>query len=275
MNWKLLVIVFIAVLNFQARSQVFRDITNPSPKAERIFTKSLENDVVLVQQYYQLRGASGQLYGRDTLQYFGHYVTPGIWVDSFLVLLPDFMAPWQLDSNYVNRYADVDSLTPVKSHTLLFSASRGTADTLALRLEDSLFMEEMEFLIFRDTVLHQGRLGLPYEISDDDTVVEPFFILVYRDPLSTDSLKFKLKIHFSAIVKSYPSSNIKNLLSAPDTQGLLGGYYIWPVVSNHYIQLFFKGFLRKNGSLFEMHPLHLIDSPASPSGLELNPINEN
>lgn len=275
MNWKLLLIGLIAILSFQAQAQEIRMITPKSPKAERILANCLENTVVVVEQYYNLKGVSGQLYGRDSAQYFGHYVTTGIWVDSFLVLPPEFAAPWQLDSSYINEYADVDSLTPVKSHTLLFTASKGTADTLALRFEDSLSMEEMQFLIFRDTLMHQDRVGLPYEVSEEEKPVEPFFVLAYTDSLASDSLKFKLKLHFSATIKSDPSSNIENLLSAPQAQGLIGGYYIWPVITNHRIQLYFRGFLNKSGSLFELHPLQLVESTGPPSGTGLNPINQN
>ncbi|HKK88494.1 MAG TPA: hypothetical protein VJ917_06565 [Saprospiraceae bacterium] len=274
MKVSILSIFLITIAFQQLDAQQFRSLVQKSPKAERILVKSLESSVVMIEHQFQLLGDSSRRYGRDSSRYFGKECALGIWVDSFLVLDTSVLEPWLKDSLFLQQYESNDSLTPVTGQMQMYKAGSETPDTLQMIVENTISMEAYQFLILKDTVKHKSKTGLKYQIPEGAVVIEPFFILGYETP-NADSVKLKLKVHFSPLLRSNPESKIKNVLSAPELEGLLGGYYIEPIVTENKVEFYFRGFLRQSGQLFTMHPLDIDQEAEETSSSDLFPLNEN
>jgi len=274
MKVSILSIFLITIAFQQLDAQQFRSLVQKSPKAERILVKSLESSVVMIEHQFQLLGDSSRRYGRDSSRYFGKECALGIWVDSFLVLDTSVLEPWLKDSLFLQRYESNDSLTPVTGQMQMYKAGSETPDTLQMIVENTISMEAYQFLILKDTVNHKSKTGLKYQIPEGAVVIEPFFILGYETP-NADSVKLKLKVHFSPLLRSNPESKIKNVLSAPELEGLLGGYYIEPIVTENKVEFYFRGFLRQSGQLFTMHLLDIDQEAEETSSSDLFPLNEN
>lgn len=267
----LIIIVYTAFPVVNAQQMRFE--REKSPEAEAIILAGLQQHIFLVEQYYCLQGASGRRYGQNDNEYFGHDAVLAIIADSTLYADDRILHPWKNDTDY-NAYESVDSLSPVGTTSLFYSAtSLLTVDTAELRFRDTIDFQTIKVLRFnkKQDTLNQPGLHL---VSNEKTDIPAFFVIAHHDSSSTKGLKFKLSILFSDMIDLSPEGNKPNILNAPSKEGFIGGFYIKPQLSNNGVGFSLAGIVEYKGRIFRMRPFETTEIREENNSGTLNPVDD-
>lgn len=137
--------------------------------SDALIEKALNGGIVIVEQKYQLKDKSGDLYGRGGNDEFGSVYSIGVMTKGGLVINDYIAHPWDHDGDY-DQYRENKNYTPVLFKTSIKAVGQSEFKTIETNIEELKEVDDPFFFLPQSN----GKLGLT--IADTTGTVDGWMV---------------------------------------------------------------------------------------------------